>query len=138
MSRARPRVRTLVESAVAAAVGFALVALVVVLLRDAGGPERAHVADGAQSVDDVVALGSGDHDVVVTGFVFVGEHRAILCSGRDHDDPPFCAGTTIDLENLDPRRLDLVVPDGAPAYSRDEVTLAGTYSPVTLTVQDIL
>ena len=130
--------RVVVESLVAAAVGFALVAGVVIFLDQNSGPDRADVGDGAVSVDDVVTLGSQRREVVVTGYVFVGDERSILCSARDHEDPPFCEGTTIELENLDARRLDLVVPDGAPAYSREEVTLAGSYSLATLTVQDVL
>ena len=136
--RRRTPLRVAVESIVAGLVSFALVALVFVVLRPDDDSERAEVADDAVGVDEVVALGSRRRDVVVTGFVFVGDERAVLCAARDEDDPPFCSGTTITLEQLDTSRLDLVVPDDAPAYSRREVTLAGSYRLATLTVDEIL
>lgn len=140
MARRAPRtkLRVLVESVVAAIIGFAVVALVLVFLRPDDPGERADVAEGAVSVDEVVTLGSRTQDVVVTGFVFVGKERAVLCTSRDDDEPPFCAGNAITLENLDTGRLDLEFPDDAPAYSRNEVTLAGSYSLATLTVREIL
>lgn len=139
MSRAsRSRRRVLVESVLAAAVGFGAVALVFVFLVGDDGSDRADVPDGAIGVDEAVTLGSRSEDIVVTGYVFVGDDRAILCSGRDDEEPPFCDGAAIELENLDTSRLDLVVPDDAPAFSRDEVTLAGSYSLAALTVREIL
>ena len=139
MARApRTKLRVLVESLVAATIGFAVVALVLVFLRPDDPVDRADLADGAISVDQVVALGSRVEEVVITGYVFIGDERAVLCNGRDKEDPPFCSGTTITLENLDPSRLDLVVPDDAPAYSRREVTFAGTYTLATLSVREIL
>lgn len=140
MARRPPRtkLRVLVESVVAAIIGFAIVALVIVFLQPDDPQDRADVADGAISVDEVVALGSRREQVVVTGFVFIGDERAVLCTARDDGDPPFCAGNAITLENLDPNRLDLVVPDDAPAYSRREVTVAGTYSLATLSVREIV
>ena len=101
-------------------------------------PEHARVADGAISVNDAIQLGSRTEDVVVTGFVFVGKERVILCAGRDREDPPYCTEPAIDLLALDTSRLDLVVPDGAPAYSRDEVTVLGRYRFVTLQVDEIV
>lgn len=136
--RRRTPLRVAVESLVAGLISFALVALVFVVLRPDDDTEEADVAEGAVGVDEVVALGSRRQDVVVTGYVFVGEERAVLCAARDDDDPPFCSGTTISVEQLDTSRLDLVVPDDAPAYSRHEVTLAGTYRLATLTVREIL
>ena len=134
----RTPLRVAVESLVAGLISFALVALVFVVLRPGDDTEEADVAEDAIGVDDLLALGSRQQDVVVTGFVFVGEERAVLCAARDEEDPPFCSGTTITLEQLDTSRLDLVVPDDAPAYSRHEVTLAGRYGLATLTVREIL
>ena len=105
---------------------------------DDPGPERAQVADGAISVNDATLLGSRVEDVAVTGFVFVGKERVILCAGRDREDPPYCTEPAIDLLDLDTSRLDLVVPDGAPAYSRDEVTVLGRYRFLTLQVDEIV
>lgn len=136
--RRKPLLRTIVESVVAFAISFAAVALVLVLIRGSDDDGAADVADGAISVDEVIALGGEGGDVVLTGFVFVGEERSILCSARTDDDPPFCDGNAIDLDGLDTSRLDLVVPEGAPAYSRDEVTLAGRYRLTTLAVREIL
>ena len=136
--RRRTVLRTLVESLVAGVIAFAVVALVLVYLRPDDGVDRADVPDGSVGVDEVVTLGSRDQEVVVTGFVFVGDERAVLCEARDDEDPPFCSGTTIDLDGLDTGRLDLEVPDDAPAYSRGEVTLAGTYRLATLEVREIL
>lgn len=134
----RTRLRVVVESVIAAAIGFAGVALVLVLLRPDPEGEVADVPEGSVAVDEVTTLGSRRQDVVVTGFVFVGEERSVLCSGRDDGDPPFCDGTAIELRGLDTSRLDLVVPDDAPAYSREEVTLAGSYSLAALDVREIL
>lgn len=135
---ARTKLRVVVESIVAGVIGFALVALIIVFLRPDDPVDTADVAEGAISVDEVVQLGSRTEEVVVTGFVFIGDERAILCTARDDEDPPFCSGNAITLENLDPSRLDLVIPDDAPAYSRGEVTVAGTYSLATLTVRELL
>ena len=140
MSRRRSRstLRVVVECLVAGGVAFAAVGLVLVFLRPDDEIDRADVPEDALGVDEVVLLGSQEEEVVVTGFVFVGDERSVLCAARDEEDPPFCSGTTIMLENLDAGRLDLVVPDDAPAYSRGEVTLAGTYALATLQVREIL
>lgn len=134
----RGRLRLVVESVIAGAIGFAAVALVLVLLAPDPQGEVADVPDGSIGVDEVTALGSRRQDVVVSGFVFVGDERAVLCSGRDDGDPPFCDGTAIELRGLDTSRLDLVVPQDAPAYTRDEVTLAGSYALAALEVEEIL
>ncbi len=139
MSRRRPsRLKIIVQSVVSAAIGFALVALILVVFFRGDGDETADVADGAISVEDVLSLVDPGQKVAVTGFVFVGERRTILCSARNDDDPPYCEGASIDLRNLDPNRLDLAIPGDAPAYSRGEVTVAGDYTPGLLVVTDVL
>lgn len=139
MSRGpRRRLRVVVESVIGATIAFAATALVLAVVRPDSGVDRADVPEGSISVEQAVTLGSRTEDIVVTGYVFVGDERAILCSGRDDEDPPYCDGTVVELEGLDTSRLDLVVPDDAPAYSRDEVTLAGTYSLASLQVREIL
>ena len=138
MTRRRPsRLRVIVQSVVSAAIGFALVALILVVFFDGDRAETAEIGDGAISVEDVIAIAEPER-VVVTGFVFVGERRTILCSARNDDDPPYCEGVAIDLRNLDPNRLDLAIPDDAPAYSREEVTLLGNYRIGVLTVVEVL
>ena len=139
MTPRRPaRLRVIVRSVVSAVIGFALVALILVVFFDRTGNETADVADGAISVEDIISLVDPDQRVAVTGFVFVGERRSILCSARNDDDPPYCEGVSIDLQNLDPNRLDLAIPDDAPAYSRDEVTLLGDYRVGVLSVSEVL
>lgn len=139
MTRRRPtKLRVIVQSVVSAIIGFAMVALIMVVLFDGDGGQTADVADGAISVEDIVTLVEPDQKVAVTGFVFVGQRRTILCSARNDDDPPYCEGAAIDLLNLDPNRLDLAIPDDAPAYSRDEVTLLGDYRVGVLTVTEVL
>lgn len=127
----------IIQSVVSAAIGFALV-VAILLFFSGRGDETAEVGDGAISVEDVVGIRDLDERVAVTGFVFVGERRTILCSARNDDDPPYCEGVAIDLRNLDPNRLDLGIPDDAPAYSRDEVTLLGDYRLGVLTVVEVL
>ena len=139
MTRRRPtRLRVIVQSVVSAAIGFALVALILVVFFDSAGNETADIADGAISVEDAITLPEPEEGVAVTGFVFVGERRTVLCSARNDDDPPYCEGVAIDLANLDPNRLDLAIPEDAPAYSRDEVTVLGEYRPGVLTVREVL
>ncbi len=140
--------KTIVACVIAAASAFAVAALLfVVFFRSDSATDNAKVADDAISVSD--ALGSADpSDTLITGFVFIGENRTILCSARNRDDPPFCEGSVIDLENLDPTRIDLVVPEDVtspegssrsqPAYSRNEVTVLGSYRFGTLTVRELL
>lgn len=143
--RARPpALRTIVQSVIAAAIGFAVVALVLVFLRSGDGVDEAEVAPDALSVREAVALPGGRAAIAVTGFVFVGENRTILCSART-GDPSYCDGSAIDLVGLDPNRLDLVFPDATddngdpyPPYSRDEVTVLGDYRLGALRVTDIL
>lgn len=140
MSRRRSSaLRIAVQSVVAGLLTFAVVALVVVLVTDrTPSATEASVPDESIAVDDLVTRAERDVEVIVTGFVFIGEQRSILCSHRDREDPPYCDGQAIDLTGLDPNRLDLVVPDDAPAYSRHEVTLLGSYRLGVLTVQEIL
>jgi hypothetical protein len=139
MTRRRPsRLRVIVQSVVSATIGFALVALILVFFFDGDRDETAEISDGAISVEDAIAIAEPDERVAVSGFVFVGERRTILCSARNHDDPPYCEGVAIDLRNLDPNRLDLAIPDDAPAYSREEVTLLGDYRFGVLTVTEVL
>lgn len=127
-----------VESIVAIVVGFAAVTLVLLVLRPEDPLRRAKVSDGAVSVDDVVLLGSGTGEVTVSGFVFVGAERVILCAARDREDPPFCGGSAVTLTGLDTSRIDLEVPDGAPAYSRDVVTVLGRYSAAVIEVSEVV
>ncbi len=137
--RRTTRTRVLVQSVVSAALGFAVVALILVVFFDGdAGPDVADVAEDALSVQEVLELVAPEEQVVVTGYVFVGERRSILCSARDREDPPYCEGVAIDLVGLDPSRLDLAVPDDAPAWSRDEVTVAGSYRPGQLSVTEVL
>lgn len=117
---------------------FGATSAVIWLVRG-NGPDVADVADGALGVDDVVRLQNAEPtDVIVTGYLFSGRSRTILCSGRDDEDPPYCDGVAVVVERLDASRIDYVVPDEAPAWSRDEVTLAGEYHLGVLTVREIL
>lgn len=138
MSRRRKTVlRTVVEMLVGGVVAFALAALVIVWLSGDDDTTEADVPDDAIGVVDLAAV-SQREGIAVTGFLFVGERRAVLCSARTDEDPPFCEGSAIDLVGFDRSRLALEEPEDAPAYSPEEVTFLGDYAAGTLTIREVL
>lgn len=129
--------RTALFSVVAFVLAFAVVLLVGTLVRDDNGPET-----DTLNVAQAINAPSGER-VAVRGFVFYDEATGVLlCSERTDDDPPACEGAVMQIENLDPNRLDLLRPDttiGAfDAYSSGEVALLALKLGVVLEVEDVL
>jgi hypothetical protein len=103
----------------------------------------ARVPEGARSIAEARTLPSTSR-LKVAGFVFLDEEAgSLLCSRREEvDDRPACAGEVLDLQRLDPARLDLVVaPEprgGYDAWSREEVVLSGELLGGVFRVSDVL
>ncbi len=131
------RVRTALVSVVGFVAAFAVVLVVGTAMRNDGRPDT----DTLDVVDALATTSGGT--VAVRGFLFYDEETGpLLCSQRTDDDPPACDGSVLELENVDPNRLDLIRPaqtaHAFDAYSSDEVALLGTKLGAVLRVQDVL
>jgi len=136
------RVRTIVLTVLAAAVGFGVVFFVGRALFAGDGNDRPHIAAGEVAVSDLTKAPRG-HSVVVRGFVFIDStDRVLVCAERRSGEVPQCAGQAIIADGLDENRLDLVTgtaPSGRPLrWSRDAVGLVGTWTGAALSVTDIV
>ena len=135
------RVRTALICVAGFTVSFAIVLVVGTLLGDDGG-ERAGSDSTALSVEDALRVAAGE-EVAVRGFVFFDPQTGpLMCSERTGDERPACDGTVLQIDGLDPNRLDLVHAEikrgGYDAWSRGEVVVRGIKFGATLQVADIL
>jgi hypothetical protein len=124
-----------------AAVAVALVVAIVPKLRQ-GTIEGAPIADGAESIGDLVRRPSGS-ETVVSGFAFaLPGDEVVLCPSRTRGDVPECRGSAVQLEGLDLSRLDLrraTLDDGRPyGWSAQAVTVAGTWYGGLVRVTDLV
>lgn len=126
--------------------GVLAVALVVAIGLNLAGRLRSDDSIETVDTDDEVlsvagVLGAPEGQLrTVRGFVFEDALGLRLCEGRE-SDPVACVGPFVDLVGFDPAsvELDETERDGREVfYSADPVTLVGTLSLTTFTVEDIV
>lgn len=137
-----PRARTALQSLVLAAVGFGAVYLLATSLRSDSKNDVAGTNASALSVVDA-AKTAPLKPISVRGFIFVDStDRVLLCSERTKEKVPFCAGTVMEVRDLDLSRLPMkrgkTLSGNDWAWSDGIVALLGSHRGAIFDARDVL